>query len=370
MLRPRSEACFSATLKHPPSATGRAPGPGLRRKVSNIAAFLVRLWVQHHAALKHPRATATAPTPHQPQSTPRKPPPTKRLQPRPARISGGMEFGWHKPAAEVFVPSGIGRREALQRTTHLAIGAHPDDLEIMCWDGILAAFRKEDQWFTGVTVTNGSGSPRGETYADFSDQEMVEVRLREQRAAAMVGEYSAQVSLMYSSAEVRENKRVEFVEDLVKLLESTTPEVLYTHNLVDKHRTHIAIATCVVEAARRVGHRPKKFLGCEVWRGLDWIPDSRKVVMDVSAHSGLTHSLVGLYDSQITGGKRYELATGGRKRANATFFDAYQSDSVTHLEYALDMLPLLDDPSLSFRDYVRSYLDHFQSDIYQALERH
>lgn len=279
-----------------------------------------------------------------------------------------MNIVWHNPGAEVYLPSELSEKEALSRTTHLAVGAHPDDLEIMCWDGILQCFRRSDKWFTGVTVTNGSGSPRGETYAQFSDAEMVEVRLREQRAAALTGEYSAQVSLMYSSAEARESKRVELVDDLVKLLESTRPEVLYTHNLVDKHNTHLAIGTAVVEAARKASLRPRAFLGCEVWRGLDWVPDPRKVVLDVSGHPGLTHSLVGLYDSQITGGKRYDLATGGRKRANATFFDAYQSDTVTHYEYALDMMPLLDDHDLSYQQYVRSYLEHFQNDIYGALE--
>ena len=295
----------------------------------------------------------------------------KRL-PLPATRSfaPSMNIVWHKEEAEVYLPSDLGEEEALRQTTHLAVGAHPDDLEIMCWDGILKCFRRPDRWFTGVTVTNGSGSPRGETYAHFSDSEMVAVRSREQRAAALTGEYSAQVCLMYSSTEAKQTRRNELIEDLAKLLEATRPEVLYTHNLVDKHNTHLAIATAVVEAARRISLKPAAFLGCEVWRGLDWIPDTKKVVLDVSAHPGLTHSLVGLYDSQITGGKRYDLATGGRKRANATFFDAYQSDTVTHYEYALDMMPLLDDHSLSLKDYVRSYLEQFQADILGALERY
>lgn len=281
-----------------------------------------------------------------------------------------MRIDWQNDRAEVFVPSELSETEALGRTSHLAIGAHADDLEIMCWDGILKCFRQPFKWFTGVTVTDGAGSPRSGTYAHFTDADMVEVRRREQRAAAMTGEYSAVVTLMYASSEARESKREDLINDLCRLLHLTQPEVLYTHNLVDKHNTHLAIATAVIEAARRVGLKPKAFLGCEVWRGLDWLPDSRKVVMDVSAHPALTQSLVGLYDSQIGAGKRYDLAAGGRKRANATFFDAYEADAVTHLEYAMDMLPLLRDPELSFHDYVRSYLDHFQSNLYKALERY
>ena len=71
---------------------------------------------------------------------------------------------------------------------------------------------------------------------------------------------------------------------------------------------------------------------------------------------------------QIAGGKRYDLATGGRKRANATFFDAYEADEVSHLEYALDMMPLLENPRLSYSDYVASYLTHFQGELLGALE--
>ena len=199
---------------------------------------------------------------------------------------------------------------------------------------------------------------------------MVEVRRREQRSAATVGEYSAVVSLMYTSSEAREGRRECLITDLCRIMTMTRPEVLYTHNLVDKHNTHLAVSTAVVEAARRVELKPRAFLGCEVWRGLDWVPDSRKVVMDVSAHPALTHALVGIHDSQITGGKRYDLATGGRKRANATFFEAYQADAVTHVEYALDMMPLLLDPELSYREYVRAYLEQFQSHVYEALDRY
>lgn len=277
---------------------------------------------------------------------------------------------WENSAAEIFVPSGVSRSEALKRTTHLAVGAHSDDLEIMCWDGILSCFRRPDHWFTGVTVTNGAGSPRSETYAHFSDQDMVEVRRREQRAAAMVGEYSAVINLMYASSDARENRREELIGELEKILTLTRPDVLYTHNLMDKHNTHLAVATAVIEAARRSDIRPKAFLGCEVWRGLDWVADSSKIAMDVSAHPGLTRSLVGLFDSQIAGGKRYDLAAEGRKLANATFFEAYQADSVSHLEYALDMMPFLDDHKLTYQDYARAYLMRFQNDVLDSLERY
>ena len=60
--------------------------------------------------------------------------------------------------AQIFIPDGLPAAEALARTTHLAIGAHQDDLEIMAIDGILQCFQRQDRWFSGVVVTNGRGS--------------------------------------------------------------------------------------------------------------------------------------------------------------------------------------------------------------------
>lgn len=48
-------------------------------------------------------------------------------------------------SAELFVPDGLPPREALARTTHMAVGAHQDDLEIMAVDGILLCFQREDR---------------------------------------------------------------------------------------------------------------------------------------------------------------------------------------------------------------------------------
>src|SRR3990170_4629582 len=63
--------------------------------------------------------------------------------------------------AEVFVPDGLPVEAALARTTHLGIGAHQDDLEIMAIHGILSCFHQKDHWFTGVVVTDGGGKGGG-----------------------------------------------------------------------------------------------------------------------------------------------------------------------------------------------------------------
>ena len=64
---------------------------------------------------------------------------------------------------------------------------------------ILECFQQKDKWFTGVVVTDGRGSPRDDLYKDYTDEEMRLVRFKEQRKAAIVGEYAAQVMLDYPS---------------------------------------------------------------------------------------------------------------------------------------------------------------------------
>ena len=44
--------------------------------------------------------------------------------------------------AQLFVPDGLPDEQALQRTTHMAIAAHQDDIEIMAIDGILKCFQQ------------------------------------------------------------------------------------------------------------------------------------------------------------------------------------------------------------------------------------
>ena len=77
----------------------------------------------------------------------------------------------HNSGAEVYVPDGSPVNVALSRTTHLCVSAHQDDIEIMAYHGILECFGRSDKGFTGVTVTNGSGSPRDGFYESYTDEE-------------------------------------------------------------------------------------------------------------------------------------------------------------------------------------------------------
>ena len=102
----------------------------------------------------------------------------------------------YQDSGEIFIPDGQPVEIALARTTHMGIGAHQDDLEIMAMSGILDCFQREDNGFCGVIVTTGSGSPRQDVYQDYTDEEMCMVRRKEQKKAAVVGEYTALALLL------------------------------------------------------------------------------------------------------------------------------------------------------------------------------
>jgi len=271
----------------------------------------------------------------------------------------------HNPGAEIYVPDGGPADQALARTTHFGIGAHQDDLEIMAYDGILQCFGQKDKHFTGVTVTNGAGSPRDDLYASYTDEDMQKIRRVEQRKAAYVGEFSSQAFLDYTSGAVKDKNNPDVVGDLKQLLSAARAKVVYTHNLADKHDTHVGVTLRVIQAIRSLpaGDRPEKVYGCEVWRGLDWLNDDEKVIFDVSAHENLAMSLVGVFDSQICGGKRYDLATAGRRRANATYFASHATDVATSVIFGIDLTPLIKDDKLDPLMYVQGFIERFGQEV-------
>jgi LmbE family N-acetylglucosaminyl deacetylase len=271
----------------------------------------------------------------------------------------------YNSGSEVYVPQGASAEAALSATTHFGVSAHQDDIEIMAYHGVLECFGKPGMGFAGVTVTNGAGSPRDGIYANYTDEKMQVVRRQEQKKAAIVGDYSAQVFLDYTSSAVKDPANPHVVEDLKQIFAAAKPQVVYTHNLADKHDTHVATALRVIQALRELPRdsRPQHLYGCEVWRGLDWLNDEDKVIFNVEGHENIAAALLGVFDSQICGGKRYDLATMGRRRANATYFASHGVDESSSINFGVDLTPLVEDEHLDARKYLNDLIDHFAKEV-------
>jgi LmbE family N-acetylglucosaminyl deacetylase len=277
---------------------------------------------------------------------------------------------------DIHVPDGLSLDDALARTTDLGVGAHADDLEFFAIGPIGECHARSDRWFGGVTCTDGAGStpaePGGSTEPSAGDRSLVEQRRAEQRAAADVGGYSFVAQLGHPSAAVRTGDGFEvLVGQLAEVLDRARPLNVYTHNLADKHGTHVAVGAAVVHAARRlpIEARPARLVGCEAWRDLDWLPDPEKVRMDASRHTQLAERLAAVYVSQL-GAKRYDLAAQGRRRANATMFEPRAADDATEVVVAMDLTSLLRNDDLDPVRFVLSAVDRFRDDVERGLRRY
>jgi len=252
-----------------------------------------------------------------------------------------------RPAAEVFIPDGSSWETARARVTHLVVAAHADDVEIMAWHAVLHA-----EGLAAIIVTGGDGS---------------NTRRLEQKRAASLGNYAAVIWLDHASADVKQAAYPALASDLSTVFSALRARLVYTHNPADRHDTHVAVALHTVQALRANPSSVERVLGCEVWRALDWLQPEDKVTLDVSTAGDRLMPLIGEFDSQISGGKRYDLAAAGRKRANATFLDSLAADRATAVEYAMDLTPLVRDPTLDVARWTMAFVERFAKDVAARL---
>lgn len=181
------------------------------------------------------------------------------------------------------------------------------------------------------------------------------MRRRGRRKAAHFGDYSAMLQFAHPSSAMKEPRNTAVQADLDAIFALTEPEVVSPHQAAEKHDPHVALRAHAMAALRALpaAARPNCVPSCEVWRDPDWLLDSDQQPLDESAQSNLAAALVGIFDSQITGGKRYELAAAGRRLANAT--------------YATDLRPLVNDPKLSVHDHTRQFAGRRRGDIAERL---
>ncbi len=237
-----------------------------------------------------------------------------------------------------FIPDNVSPEVAKARTRYLAIVAHPDDLEFMCFDGIGRGF--SDKSFAGIVLSGGGGSARSGRFANVSNQEMIQIRQKEQMEAAKTGNYSFVDFWNLESAELKnpvEQKKL--LQKMQDLLVSLNLERLYIHNPFDRHVTHVASSLLVLNALRLLpqAKRPKLCLGGELWRSLDWILPKYRIIEDVSSRFELQKTLLEMFPSQTESGKSYVEAMLGRRRSNAVLIESHSVDKAVYVETFLNL---------------------------------
>ncbi len=225
--------------------------------------------------------------------------------------------------------------------THLAIGAHPDDLEIMAGPLIEECLQDDRKKFVGVVCTHGVSDSFISENSTQLISEKIKVRRSEQLKAAELAGYFAVIQLGHSSSDVKNPRFTILKEQLSELIKTIKPQKVYTHNPFDRHRTHRAVFRNVFESLRDSQFRPEEFLGCEVWRGLDWLDSEKKRALSIN-DTAFIEKLISCFSSQQDSQRDYALGLRSRLKANQTFNDAYKSLESDHILYALDLKHLLE----------------------------
>lgn len=254
---------------------------------------------------------------------------------------------------------------------YLCICAHQDDNEIMAMDGVLKGIRSRNYSFALVVTADGGGSARTGEFKDYTDEMMKAVRIKEQQEASEIGRYHSLYLLNYPSKDIKDKNNRDIVEEYKNIIKELKPEVIYTHSVLDKHPTHLGVVVKVINAIRELPkeYQPKVLYGCEVWRGLDWISDERKIGFDLSKNVKLQKKILDVFKSQIAGGKEYTKASLGRRYANATYFQSHSVDTYKLVNYGIDMMPLIKDKDLSIQAFALSFVDDLRNEISNELDK-
>ena len=262
---------------------------------------------------------------------------------------------------QIYLP----KNRKTNKVKYLCICAHQDDGEIMAIDGILKGYYSKKYSFALVVTSDGAGSARSGVYKDYTDEMMKKVRIEEQKEASEIGKYHSLYLLNYSSNEIKDKENKLIVNEYIEIIKELKPEIIYTHSVLDKHKTHLGVALKVIEAVRSLpkSEQPKLFYGCEVWRGLDWVSDERKIGFNVSRNIKLAKQLLNVYKSQIEGGKEYTKATIGRRYQNATYYQSHSVDNYKQVAFAIDYSLLLKNKDLSVKDFALSFVDKLKEEI-------
>ncbi|MGA5702519.1 PIG-L deacetylase family protein [Peterkaempfera bronchialis] len=168
----------------------------------------------------------------------------------------------------------------------LAIGAHPDDIELGCGATLLRA-RRAGASVTLLVLTDGRLGPGD-----------AELRAHEQRQAAdFLG--AELVGGGFRDGEL--DHRPALVNRIEEVLDAVRPDLVFTHAPADSHQDHRAAATATVAAARTLA----TVLHYETPSTLDFQP---VVFGDITGLVPEKLRLLRHHLSQVIGGRRIDLA--------------------------------------------------------------
>lgn len=180
----------------------------------------------------------------------------------------------------------------------LAIGAHPDDLEIFM-GGTIAAFQAQGDEVLMVTATDGAKGGKGDA------AELVRIRQAETDAAAAVFGLKP-IMLGFPDGGLRAEAAV--IDRIAALVAAERPALVITHAPNDYHGDHRALSDAVRIAANFVA----PVMWMETMMGVGFTPTH---YIDVTPHMELKREAIRRHVSQDTARFIDMVELGGRFRA-------------------------------------------------------
>lgn len=253
---------------------------------------------------------------------------------------------------------------------YVCICAHPSDCEIMAIDGIQRGYRAKKYTFAAVITTDGSDSERNGKLQKASNRRIASMRMSEQKKAATLGRYNSVYFMNYKPEQARNQEDEDIVNEYVEIIKELKPRIIYTHSILDRDPTHVAVAVKVINALRKLRktQMPALLYGCEVWRDLDWVDPSKVVSFDVSHNIRLQKQLIMVHKSQNLS-RDYLNAAVGRRYVNATFSKSEKKKEAKLTSRAINMTTLLRRKEFPIKRFAMSFIDDLYSEINDSMDR-
>ena len=160
----------------------------------------------------------------------------------------------------------------------LAIGAHPDDIELGC-AGTLLKYAQGGHHIYLYVMTDGgaAGDPA--------------VRRKEQEEAAKLMGVRGFFWGDYKDTRLSVDK--EIITEIEKVVEEVKPDEVYVNYYEDSHQDHRTLAQCVISATRYI----KRVLFYEDYTSINFEPD---IFVDIKSVLEEKINVLRAHDSQVT----------------------------------------------------------------------
>jgi LmbE family N-acetylglucosaminyl deacetylase len=230
----------------------------------------------------------------------------------------------------------------------LAIGSHPDDIELGCGGTLMKAAKQGHNVFLYVlTRGNKSGDPLERT------NEVIE-------SAKFMGAKTAWID-NFEDTNVRVGSRL--VNHLEYFVAQADPDVIFTHASNDYHHDHRAVAECTLEAARNY----QNVLAYEIPVTKDFTPQLYYDISDVIEDKV---RLIELFWSQR--GKIFTKINAVRGMAEYRALQSRLNTTITHVEsfqvlkmcVNVDFKPM----KLQHKGLPTSVLEEMTKDLVDVIE--